>query len=105
FMSLVDRTLRETGIDPSAISLEVTEGTLMADPREMQAALARFKQIGVRVSIDDFGTGYSSLSCLHTFPIDVLKVDHSFVRDMETRRAAAGVVHAIIGLAHNLGMR
>jgi diguanylate cyclase (GGDEF)-like protein/PAS domain S-box-containing protein len=98
------RVLAETAIDPARLTLEITESVIMHEPTAAGATLRRIKDAGVRLAMDDFGTGYSSLSCLHQFPLDELKVDRGFVCDVEARRDAAAVVHAIVGLAHNLGM-
>ncbi|HEX8915506.1 MAG TPA: EAL domain-containing protein, partial [Humisphaera sp.] len=104
FVPLVRAVLAETAVDPAAVKLEITESVIMDDTEAARATLAALKACGVRLSMDDFGTGYSSLSCLHRFPIDVLKVDRSFIVNLEGRRDAAAVVSAIVGLARNLGM-
>ncbi|HEX8913424.1 MAG TPA: bifunctional diguanylate cyclase/phosphodiesterase, partial [Humisphaera sp.] len=101
----VERALAETGADPGAVKLEVTESAVMGDPEAARRVLVAVKATGVRLSMDDFGTGYSSLSCLHRFPLDELKLDRSFVANLEGRRDAAAVVSAVVGLAHNLGLR
>jgi EAL domain-containing protein (putative c-di-GMP-specific phosphodiesterase class I) len=86
------------------LKLEITESVMMADGEAAGQTLAALKKIGVRLAMDDFGTGYSSLSCLHKFPIDVLKIDRSFIEDLQERRDTAAVIQAIVHLAHNLGM-
>jgi EAL domain-containing protein (putative c-di-GMP-specific phosphodiesterase class I) len=91
-------------IDPRCVELEVTESMLMKTPELTAKLLQALRQIGVRVAIDDFGTGYSSLSYLRRFPIDTLKIDQSFVSQIETANGAS-VVKAIIDLGRNLGMR
>jgi diguanylate cyclase (GGDEF)-like protein/PAS domain S-box-containing protein len=101
----LQRVLAETRLDPSLIKLEITESVIMDDPEAAGEVLGRIKALGVRLSMDDFGTGYSSLSCLHRFPLDELKVDRSFILNLEDRRDAAAVVQAIVTLAHNLEMR
>ncbi len=68
------------------------------------ARLSLLKATGVLLSMDDFGTGYSSLSCLHEFPIDILKIDRSFVQNLEGRRHSAAIVQAVVNLAHHMGM-
>jgi len=78
---------------------------VMGDPNKAVAALRRLKDIGVSISLDDFGTGYSSLSYLKRFPIDVLKIDKSFVDDVTTNSADAAIALSVISLAHNLNMR
>lgn len=87
------------------LDLEITEGTLMEDTQLSQQILQTLKEMGVNLSIDDFGTGYSSLSYLKKFPIDYLKIDQSFVRDLINNPDDAVIATAIIGLAHNLHMK
>ena len=101
----VESTLRKFGIAPEYLGLEITEGTVMGDPNKAVAALRRLKDIGVSISLDDFGTGYSSLSYLKRFPIDVLKIDKSFVDDVTTNANDAAIALSVISLAHNLNMR
>ncbi len=101
----VESTLRKFGIAPGYLGLEITEGTVMGDPNKAVAALRRLKDIGVNISLDDFGTGYSSLSYLKRFPIDVLKIDKSFVDDVTTNANDAAIALSVISLAHNLNMR
>ena len=101
----VESTLRKFGIAPEYLGLEITEGTVMGDPNKAVAALRRLKDIGVNISLDDFGTGYSSLSYLKRFPIDVLKIDKSFVDDVTTSANDAAIALSVISLAHNLNMR
>jgi predicted signal transduction protein with EAL and GGDEF domain len=101
----VESTLRKFGVAPEYLGLEITEGTVMGDPNKAVAALRRLKDIGVSISLDDFGTGYSSLSYLKRFPIDVLKIDKSFVDDVTTNSADAAIALSVISLAHNLNMR
>ena len=99
--------LEETGLDSGSLELEITESLLMEDSEASSRALIKLKEIasGIRVSIDDFGTGYSSLYRLKTFPIDVLKIDQSFVRDLVIDPDDAQITGAIIGLAHNLRLK
>jgi diguanylate cyclase (GGDEF)-like protein/PAS domain S-box-containing protein len=101
----VENTLRKFGIAPACLGLEITEGTVMGDPNKAVAALRKLKDIGVSISLDDFGTGYSSLSYLKRFPIDVLKIDKSFVDDVTTNANDAAIALSVISLAHNLNMR
>jgi len=98
------RVLAATGVDPGAVKLEITESAIMGDTEAARAVLEAIKRTGVLLSMDDFGTGYSSLSCLHRFPLDELKVDRSFIANLEGRSDAAAVVQSIVTLAHNLGM-
>ena len=100
----VERVLAESGLDPAFLELEITESTVMHDSEAAIGTLRALKKLGVALSVDDFGTGYSSLSYLKLFPIDVLKVDRSFVRDVTTDPDDAVIVRAIVTLAHSLGL-
>jgi diguanylate cyclase (GGDEF)-like protein len=102
FPQFIGKALHSTGLPANRLCLEITEGTLMEDTEASQATLARFRDMGVGVSIDDFGTGYSSLGYLKRFPLDTLKIDKSFVRDVTTDAEDAAIATAVIGLAHNL---
>jgi diguanylate cyclase (GGDEF)-like protein/PAS domain S-box-containing protein len=96
----------ETGIDPACVQLELTETVLMRDVDRSADLLAKFKAIGVKIAVDDFGTGYSSLSYLSQFPIDVLKIDQSFVRAIDGEAGKNGaIVGAVIGMGKNLHQR
>jgi EAL domain-containing protein (putative c-di-GMP-specific phosphodiesterase class I) len=98
----IEAVLRDTGLDPSCLELELTESLFMSDVTPAVDLLHRMKALGVKLSIDDFGTGYSSLSYLSRFPIDVLKIDRSFVADITHDANDAAIVASIIALAHNL---
>jgi len=102
---LVRATLDETGLPPFCLELELTESLVMDDVELAIATMHELKAMGVQLAIDDFGTGYSSLAYLQRFPIDVLKIDRSFVRDIETDAGSAAMVSAIVSLSHDLGMR
>jgi EAL domain-containing protein (putative c-di-GMP-specific phosphodiesterase class I) len=104
FLSTVAQILKETQVDPTSLELELTEGSIMKDPEQAIEKLQELKRMGLRVAIDDFGTGYSSLNYLKRFPIDTLKIDQSFVRDLTTDAHDAAIVQAIITLAHALGL-
>jgi diguanylate cyclase (GGDEF)-like protein/PAS domain S-box-containing protein len=93
------------GVDPSGIIVEITESTAMRDPERTQRVLDEMHEAGLKLAIDDFGTGYSSLSRLWTLPVDILKIDRRFVHDLPNSTEAAGMVRAIIGLAHSLNMQ
>jgi predicted signal transduction protein with EAL and GGDEF domain len=105
FVANLRAVLRETGLDPRYLELELTETVLMEDSRSAAEVLAELKAIGVQLALDDFGTGYSSLSYLKRFPIDTLKIDQSFVRDLKTDTDDAGIVTAVIGMGKSLHMR
>jgi diguanylate cyclase (GGDEF)-like protein/PAS domain S-box-containing protein len=96
--------LTQTGLAPHLLELEITESTLIQDTQASIAALNALTQLGIRISIDDFGTGYSSLSYLKSFPINAIKIDQSFVRDIHTDPDDAAIVSAIIAMAKSLGM-
>jgi diguanylate cyclase (GGDEF)-like protein len=102
FPALTSRLLRETGLDPASLELEITESTFMKDFEKTLGVLESLRAIGVRVSIDDFGTGYSSLSRLKRFPIHQLKVDRSFTKDMTVNPDDRAIVEAIVGMARTL---
>ncbi|HMH16717.1 MAG TPA: EAL domain-containing protein [Burkholderiales bacterium] len=101
----VRRILGETGIDPSLIQFELTESLLMKDPEGVARTLRELRESGVRFSVDDFGTGYSSLAYLKRFPLDALKIDRAFVRDVDKNPDDAAITLAIIGLAHSLKLK
>jgi diguanylate cyclase (GGDEF)-like protein len=105
FVRVVERILAETGLEPTRLELEVTETTLIGNVEDAEVAMRRLKKLGVRLSLDDFGTGYSSLLYLRSFPFDKLKIDRSFVRNIESAPEAAAIVHAIVGLGRGLGMK
>ncbi len=96
--------LRPAGMDPARLTVEITESTAMTDPERTQAILDDMHARGLHLAIDDFGTGYSSLARLREMPFDVLKIDRSFIRDVDTDRDSASMVSAMIALAQNLGM-
>jgi len=100
--AVVERALKETGVNPGLIELELTETLLMSDAEEAAKVLAQLKALGVRLAVDDFGTGYSSLTYLRRFPLDVLKIDHSFIRDVTSNPDDATIALTIISLAHSL---
>jgi diguanylate cyclase (GGDEF)-like protein len=97
--------LGETGLDPTSLVLELTESVLMKRPEAAAAVLQTLRESGVRVAIDDFGTGYSSLSYLRKFPLDALKIDQSFVRQIDAVGEDTAIVTAVIGMAQSLKLR
>jgi len=101
----IQRVLEETGLAPTCLEIELTESLVMEDVEGAIRTMGELKMMGVKLSIDDFGTGYSSLSYLRRFPVDVLKIDRSFVRDIPGSEDDAAMVSAIIELARGLRMR
>jgi diguanylate cyclase (GGDEF)-like protein/PAS domain S-box-containing protein len=100
----VERVLAESGLDPALLELEITEGMLIHDTGRAIAVMTAIKKLGVRLAIDDFGTGYSSLGQLKDFPIDTLKVDRSFIRDLATNSQDKAIASAIIAMGRTLSM-
>jgi EAL domain-containing protein (putative c-di-GMP-specific phosphodiesterase class I) len=96
--------LTGTGMDPHCLELEITESMLMHDVEKARQVLAQFHALGIRLSVDDFGTGYSSLSNLKQFPIDTIKVDRSFIRDIIANREDKAIADAIIAVGKTLCM-
>ena len=103
-LGTIKAALRESRLDPSLLELEVTESVLMGDSQITLETLHNLNDWGIRIAIDDFGTGYSSLSYLTRYPIDVLKIDKSFVKELIDNSGALGIVTAIIAMANSLGM-
>ncbi len=101
----VTEVIQVTGIDPQCLELEITESVMMKNVEHVAKLLARLKDIGVAISVDDFGTGYSSLSYLKRLPIDSLKIDRSFIRDVPGDPDDAAIARAVIALAHNLRLK
>jgi diguanylate cyclase (GGDEF)-like protein/PAS domain S-box-containing protein len=102
----ITQTLQQTELSASNLKLEVTETALMDQPEEIATQiLLALKHLGIQLSIDDFGTGYSSLSCLNAFPIDMLKIDRSFIQQMDNNQKYSEVVNTINTLAHTLGLK
>jgi EAL domain-containing protein (putative c-di-GMP-specific phosphodiesterase class I) len=105
FIAGLRASLTETGLDPDRLELELTETFLMQDSLATAAVLEAIRNLGVRLALDDFGTGFSCLSYLKRFPIDTLKIDRSFVRDLATDADNAGIVKAVINMGKSLHMR
>ncbi|WP_010494314.1 EAL domain-containing protein [Paenibacillus elgii] len=101
----IREALQESGLESKYLDLEITESMMAADANNAETTLRRLKQIGVQVSMDDFGTGYSSLSYLNRFPIDKLKIDQSFVRDIAHESSGASIVATIVAMSHHLGLQ
>lgn len=105
FFLTVQKNLQSTGVDPAHVELEITEGALMENAAQTLQTLHSIRALGITLSIDDFGTGYSSLAYLKSFPVDRVKIDRSFVRDIsETAGNEATIAAAIISLAHSIGL-
>jgi EAL domain-containing protein (putative c-di-GMP-specific phosphodiesterase class I) len=104
FVDQVKETLRETGIDPHRLKLELTEGTAMEDPERAVEVMLQLVELGITLSLDDFGVGYSSLSVLRRFPVKTIKIDRSFVMNIHTNSQVAAIVTTICGLARILCM-
>lgn len=100
----VEHVLRETGLEANSLKLEITESVLMEHTTSVMTMLRRLHALQVQLSLDDFGTGYSSLSYLHRFPLQILKIDRSFVGGMNADSKNAEIVRTIVALAQNLGM-
>jgi len=103
--AVVKSALDDADLEPGFIELELTESAVMLDPEKSAATLQALSAMGVHISIDDFGTGYSSLSYLRRFPLDKLKIDRSFIRDLMINPDDVSIVRAIISLAHSLRLR
>ena len=101
----VERIVARAGVDPALLEFELTESMLMTNPEAAVEILARIKALGIRLSVDDFGTGYSSLAYLKRFPLDALKIDRTFVRDLPDDPDDAAITKAVIRLAHSLSLK
>ena len=102
--STITGLIRRWNVDPGRLELELTESAVMTDPGRAQALLTRLHAFGIRIAIDDFGTGYSSLGYLKRLPVDVIKIDRSFVMDMGNDVSAYQIVKATVGLGRDLGL-
>ena len=104
FLDTVVRVLTETGMDPTALVLEVTENVLLEGSDRARDVLAGLRALGVRIALDDFGTGYCSFSYLRWLPVDVIKVDQSFISDIGRTEMGVAMVAAMTHMAHVLGL-
>jgi EAL domain-containing protein (putative c-di-GMP-specific phosphodiesterase class I) len=105
FFQQVAAAVADSGIDPACLELEVTESTVMKQVEEAGKTLAGLKELGLHISLDDFGTGYSSLSHLAHLPIDKLKVDQSFIRNIESDPRSLAIAETVIALGRRLGVK
>ena len=103
--AIVQQALTRSKLNPACLEIEITESAIMSDPESAVHALEKIKSLGVSIALDDFGTGYSSLSHLRRFPIDTLKIDRDFVREIDQKLADAEIVEAIAAMAHTLCLR
>lgn len=101
----IEALLRDTGVSPKHLELEITETSIMSDPQRVIRTLNQIRQLGVRFAIDDFGTGYSSFAYLTKLPVSCIKIDKSFVQNIETDRDSSVIVKSIIDLGHNLNLK
>jgi diguanylate cyclase (GGDEF)-like protein len=104
-LEVIRSSLETSGLSPSCLEVELTESAVMTNPEDSAGVLKQLRRMGVTVAIDDFGVGYSSLSYLRRFPIDKLKIDRSFVRDLPTSTTDESIVRAIISLAHSVSLQ
>jgi EAL domain-containing protein (putative c-di-GMP-specific phosphodiesterase class I) len=104
FPGHVSAALADSGLDPAALTLEITETTLMRDAEAAKRMLAAVKTLGVRIAIDDFGTGYSSLAYLRQFPVDALKIDRSFISGIAASKESAALIHTLVQLGKTLDL-
>jgi diguanylate cyclase (GGDEF)-like protein len=103
--AVIARIVGAAGIEPRLVEFELTESMLMTDPQAAAATLAAIKELGMCLSVDDFGTGYSSLAYLKRFPLDTLKIDRAFVRDLPGDADDAAITQAVVSLAHHLSLK
>ena len=103
-VELVQDVLAETGVSPTCLTMEITEGMAMGNVDRHAQLLGELRELGIEISMDDFGTGYSSLSYLYYFPIDTLKIDQSFIRAMYKDPRSLELVKSIVALAKNLNL-
>jgi EAL domain-containing protein (putative c-di-GMP-specific phosphodiesterase class I) len=105
FPQTIAAVLDDTGADPTALCLEVTESLFLGDTERAADVMKTIKDLGVQLSLDDFGTGFSSLSYLQDFPIDIVKIDRSFTGRVAKSNATRSIIHAVIDLSHALNMK
>ena len=104
FLASIDQVLVSSGLTPALLELELTEGVLMDSAEQAIQALRDLRALGVQIALDDFGTGFSSLSYLKWLPIDRIKIDRSFVRDVTTDRFDAAIIDGVVAMAGKMGL-
>ncbi len=102
---MVAQALQASGLPPASLEIEITEGTIIEDFPRAHATLSELRSMGVSIAIDDFGTGYSALSYLQQFPVDVLKIDRSFISNLQSGSSAVAIARAIVTMAHELNLK
>jgi EAL domain-containing protein (putative c-di-GMP-specific phosphodiesterase class I) len=105
FVEEVSAILERTGLKPELLQIEITESAMVGGLKQAAETIFRLREMGISMAIDDFGTGYSSLSYLPSLAFDVLKIDRSFVKDLDGQPENQSMIRTLIGLAHNFGMR
>jgi EAL domain-containing protein (putative c-di-GMP-specific phosphodiesterase class I) len=105
FFKIISKVLDDSGLDPQYLELELTENVLMKNAENTISTLYRLKNMGIQLSIDDFGTGYSSFTYLRRFPVDLIKIDQTFIKDITKNDGDAAIVKAMIVMAHTLKLR
>jgi EAL domain-containing protein (putative c-di-GMP-specific phosphodiesterase class I) len=105
FLTLIKTTLQRSQARPENLEIEITESSMMQDINHTRTVLTELKDIGISIAIDDFGTGYSSLTHLKHFPIQTLKIDRSFIKDIPQDREDLRLVETIVSMAHHLGIK
>lgn len=104
-ITIVEAALKESGLEPGRLEVEITESVLLDSTSTNIEILQKLKALGVRIALDDFGTGYSSLSYLRSFPFDKIKIDKSFINDMKESREALAIIRAITGMSRSLDIQ
>jgi len=103
-VSDITEALEASGLDPHRLVVEITENTLMRDPASTVERISQLKALGISVAVDDFGTGYSSLAYLRRFPVDILKIDRSFIASMTSSERSSALIHSLVQLGKSLGL-
>src|SRR5690606_4850533 len=104
FVATIESALSKSGLHPSRLELEITESAFLSEGEATLRILRKLRAMGVRIALDDFGTGYSSLSYLNTFPLDKIKIDRSFLRDIDKDARSLGLLRGVLRLSRELGL-